>query len=195
VTYLLNQARTHGASYKYDPYGRLIASSGGLASANLMRFSSKPWHDHSETYYYGYRFYLPEGQRWVNRDPIEEEGGVNLYRYVSNDPANWLDPDGLKDYCCKDFESQWVMPPQGGLLRRVPLFGRRAACDAAKMACIARCGEKYGSGNLEMMEGDNKECQDKCDADCEDNWKKCTFGLPKKPKPPRSPGDRPPKEQ
>lgn len=119
VAYLLNQDRSHGASYKYDPYGRLIASSGSLAAGNLLRFSSKPWHDHSETYYYGYRFYLPEGQRWVNRDPLGEPAfelvhhhvssrapnlvgtpveslqGPNLYAFVANNAVNDIDPEGL----------------------------------------------------------------------------------------------------
>ncbi|HMO64643.1 MAG TPA: hypothetical protein PKE47_05375, partial [Verrucomicrobiota bacterium] len=54
------QGRSHGAGYRYDSYGRLIASSGTPLIPILMRFSSQPWHDHSETYYYGYRFYLPE---------------------------------------------------------------------------------------------------------------------------------------
>jgi uncharacterized protein RhaS with RHS repeats len=32
---------------------------------------------------------------WLSRDPIEEQGGVNLYGYVENDPINWVDPFGL----------------------------------------------------------------------------------------------------
>jgi len=47
--------------------------------------------------YYGYRWYLPELQRWLNRDPIEERGGLNLYRFVSNDPANTVDLFGLEE--------------------------------------------------------------------------------------------------
>ncbi len=31
---------------------------------------------------------------WLSRDPIGEKGGVNLYGYVRNDPANLVDPDG-----------------------------------------------------------------------------------------------------
>jgi len=32
---------------------------------------------------------------WLSRDPIAENGGINLYAYVNNDPINWLDFDGL----------------------------------------------------------------------------------------------------
>jgi RHS repeat-associated protein len=42
-----------------------------------------------------YRAYSPALGRWINRDPIEEDGGVNLYAYVDNDPIDWIDPSGL----------------------------------------------------------------------------------------------------
>jgi RHS repeat-associated protein len=41
------------------------------------------------------RFYNPETGRWINRDPIEEEGGVNLYAFVRNNGVNWWDMLGL----------------------------------------------------------------------------------------------------
>ena len=99
ITYLLRSDAAANASYKYDPFGRLLSSSGTLAAANVLRFSSKPillsslgtWGD----YYYGYRFYDPESQRWLNRDPILENGGGNIYGFVGNDPNNRLDPYGL----------------------------------------------------------------------------------------------------
>jgi RHS repeat-associated protein len=98
VTALMNSAGVLQASYKYNPYGGLISSSGSLAGANTMRFSSKPaifsatgsW----GFYYYGYRFYDPTNQRWVNRDPIEEDGGWNIYGYVGNAPDYYIDIDG-----------------------------------------------------------------------------------------------------
>lgn len=43
-----------------------------------------------------FRFYSADLGRWLSRDPIEEEGGLNLYGYVLNDPINLIDPFGLQ---------------------------------------------------------------------------------------------------
>jgi RHS repeat-associated protein len=56
--------------------------------------SPQPTEIASGVHYYGYRYYNPEIGRWINRDPIEEEGGVNLFRFVDNDPLGLVDPDG-----------------------------------------------------------------------------------------------------
>jgi hypothetical protein len=40
-------------------------------------------------------FYDPNIGRWLNRDPIGEGGGINLFRFVSNNPEIWYDRDGL----------------------------------------------------------------------------------------------------
>jgi len=45
--------------------------------------------------YYGYRYYDPTTGRWPSRDPIEEEGGFNLYGFVGNDTINEWDYLGL----------------------------------------------------------------------------------------------------
>jgi len=63
ITYLVNSSQTLAASYRYDPYGNAISSSGSLASANVYRFSSKEAHINSGLYYYGYRWYDPNLQR------------------------------------------------------------------------------------------------------------------------------------
>ena len=40
-------------------------------------------------------FYDPSLGRWLNRDPIAEEGGSNLYGFVGSDPINQWDRFGL----------------------------------------------------------------------------------------------------
>lgn len=46
---------------------------------------------------YGFRYYSPQLGRWTCKDPIEEEGGVNLYTSSSNDASNRVDYLGLSD--------------------------------------------------------------------------------------------------
>ena len=46
-------------------------------------------------YLYKYRHYSAELGRWLGRDPIEEDGGINLYAFVGNDPIGKWDELGL----------------------------------------------------------------------------------------------------
>lgn len=96
VTMLINNLQLIVAKYLYDPFGNMLSMSGSLANANIYRFSSKEWNDNPGLYYYLYRFYDPNLQRWPNRDPIEERGGKNLYRFVGNDPIHHVDMLGLQ---------------------------------------------------------------------------------------------------
>src|SRR5206468_9938689 len=115
VTYMTDGSQAMVASYRYDPFGILKSSSGTLASANVYRFSSKEIHVNSGMYYYLYRFYDPNLQRWINRDPIGEQGFellragpqrarrpmyakasatpvlANLYAFVGNSPLERID--------------------------------------------------------------------------------------------------------
>ena len=38
-----------------------------------------------------FAYYNPECGKWISRDPIEEEGGVNLYGFVENSPISKID--------------------------------------------------------------------------------------------------------
>jgi RHS repeat-associated protein len=96
VTCLIFPNQTVAAKYLYDPYGNTLSLYGSLADANVYRFSSKEWNINAGIYYYLYRFYDPNLQRWLNRDPIGERGGENLYGFLFNDDVNAIDIYGLK---------------------------------------------------------------------------------------------------
>lgn len=95
VTTLFNASQAVVGRYAYDPFGNLLGMSGASAAGNRYRFSSKEVHPQTGIYYYGFRFYEPNLQRWTSRDPIEEMGGLNLYGFVGNEPTDFIDPDGL----------------------------------------------------------------------------------------------------
>jgi RHS repeat-associated protein len=52
------------------------------------------YHQRSGLYFAQGRAYDSGLKRWVNRDPIGEQGGVNLYGYVANGPLTRRDPSG-----------------------------------------------------------------------------------------------------
>ena len=79
------------AHFEYDPFGNLTAGTSGTATAFPYRFSTKPQDPVTGLLYYGYRWYDPLTGRWPSRDPIEEEGGVNLYGFVGNDSTGVID--------------------------------------------------------------------------------------------------------
>jgi integrase/recombinase XerD len=47
--------------------------------------------------YYGYRFYDAVTGRWASRDPLDEQGGLNLYALVGNDGINRFDYLGMTE--------------------------------------------------------------------------------------------------
>jgi len=90
------------AHYAYDAFGNTIQKSGAKADELKMRFSTKYFDDEAGLYYFGHRFYSPRIARWLTRDPIEEEGGLNLYVVCDNDIVNKCDPSG-----CIPLDTVW----------------------------------------------------------------------------------------
>ena len=95
VTSLFGEARGRRALYEYRPYGGLITSEGNMAEENKFRFSSEYMDDELGLVYYNYRHLNPLDGRWISRDPIEEEGGWNLFAFAGNKIFNQSDILGL----------------------------------------------------------------------------------------------------
>jgi RHS repeat-associated protein len=81
------------ASYSYDPYGVRTQVSGDLSSD--FGYTGHYVHAASGLTLAPYRAYDAALARWISRDPIGEDGGLNLYDYVNNDPISAADPFGL----------------------------------------------------------------------------------------------------
>jgi RHS repeat-associated protein len=96
VVTLVDKYQTLEGRYLYDPYGNTIGIWGPYANVNRYRYASKEYLPLSGIYNFGARYYDPNLQRFLNRDPLGEVGGINLYGYVGNSPINLLDPSG---YC------------------------------------------------------------------------------------------------
>ncbi|CZF87032.1 RHS repeat-associated core domain-containing protein [Grimontia marina] len=80
------------ANYTYSAFGQSELSD---FSTQSFGYSNKRSDFESGLVYFGYRFYSPYQQRWLNRDPLQEQGGINLYKYIHGDPINLVDPNGL----------------------------------------------------------------------------------------------------
>jgi RHS repeat-associated protein len=78
----------------YGAFGEAVVATGPAASLPFA-FSTKYRDAETEMYYYGFRYNNPSTGRWLSRDPIGEEGGLNLYGHTENDPVNYVDPLGL----------------------------------------------------------------------------------------------------
>lgn len=83
-------------AFEYGAFGELIRATGEKKDAFNFRFSTKYEDTETGLLYYGYRYYNAETGRWLNRDPIEEDGGLNLYGMVGNDALNGIDLLGLR---------------------------------------------------------------------------------------------------
>ncbi len=87
--------------YSYDPYGTVtITDADGIelessAIGNAYLFSSRRYDEEAGFYYYRNRMYSSELGRFMQRDPIWYDDGMNLYAYVGGNPVNRDDPMGL----------------------------------------------------------------------------------------------------
>ncbi|VVN84619.1 hypothetical protein PS723_01369 [Pseudomonas fluorescens] len=80
----------------YYPFGGTAwwaGSSATVARYKTIRYSGKE-RDATGLYYYGYRYYAPWLQRWMNPDPAGADYGLNVYAMVENRPTTLVDGDG-----------------------------------------------------------------------------------------------------
>ena len=78
-------------AYSYAPFGAVTAS-GDVTQP--FQWSSEVYDSELDLVYYNFRHYSPSLGRFLSRDPIEEQGGINLYLFIFNQLMN-VDARGL----------------------------------------------------------------------------------------------------
>jgi RHS repeat-associated protein len=88
---------TLAARYDYDLWGKRTVLDGGSAAETLVMhgYTGHIRHLWSGLWLAPYRAYNSGLGRWISRDPIAEDGGINLYGYVGNGVMVAVDPLGL----------------------------------------------------------------------------------------------------
>ena len=85
----------------YTAFGELKHSAGSLTTrygyVGASGYEESPAGGPAdvEFIHVGARWYDPATGRFLQRDPIGSDGGVNVYAYAQNDPLASIDPDGL----------------------------------------------------------------------------------------------------
>ncbi len=94
-------------------------------------------------------YYDPSVQRWINRDPIGEEGGANLYGFVANGPIDLADVAGLvpNQYWPHDKPPQY---PKGFAICQRDLAAD-GSCD-----CAAAVGNALGGEHTYLQYVDSR---------------------------------------
>ncbi len=89
---LTDQTGTLQARFDYEPFGsrKTLQGSGTVE----FGFGGYFYHAPSGLNLTRHRAYNPKIGRFLNRDPIRESGGLNLYAYTTNNPVNFTDPSG-----------------------------------------------------------------------------------------------------
>jgi RHS repeat-associated protein len=95
VTALVNSSGTVSSQYSYDPYGNQTIVSGVSSD---IGFAGYFHHAQSGLDFAVYRAYDPVHSRWLNRDPLGEMAGINMYLYVTGYPTSIADSSGLSPH-------------------------------------------------------------------------------------------------
>ena len=99
VVRIVDGSRSVVASYTYDPWGKIISSSGTLADINPLRYRGYYYDSETGFYYLQSRYYDPEIGRFINADSYASTDATgllstNMFAYCENNPVMRVDPTG-----------------------------------------------------------------------------------------------------
>jgi len=119
ITKYIKPDYTLGANYNYDAF-----LNGSTGTAYRFQASTKSWNNDLGLLDYQFRAYSPTLGRWIQEDPIQENGGINLYAFVNNNAIGYIDYMGFLrraqvDYLAYKFVKDWkgVGPANRGQIK------------------------------------------------------------------------------
>ncbi len=97
-------ANSYICLFEYDAFGNNLYETNVFTTHAAMRkawdeifphhLAAKEWDPEARLYYFGYRWYEPQQGAFISRSPLGPLA-EETYAYCSNDPVNFIDPNGL----------------------------------------------------------------------------------------------------
>jgi len=105
--------RPRAVSNRHPPSKNRVWNFFATFATSVWKIVAQPVEPHQETFdtstiivsgvrYYGFRYYAPGLGRWLNRDPILENGGINIYEFCDNNGVRTVDILGLDTWAIKE---------------------------------------------------------------------------------------------
>jgi RHS repeat-associated protein len=133
--------------YRYTAFGKTKQVQEAIG--NTYTYTGREWDADAGLYYYRARWYDPDVGRFMSEDAIGfRGGGVNLVRYVANNPVNKIDPLGLqtitpelKSLILDRIVEMVIVKGVGGLYAQAcaSSYCRRRAIPLDVIATVAEC--------------------------------------------------------
>ena len=118
--------------FTYDSWGNITVASQPLSfSASQLRFTwqGREYSRATGLYSFRARWYDPASGRWLSKDPIGLEGGLNLYEAFGNNPVCFVDPNGTDRYLDHHWDHTWVSVDVWGKKSGIPVVTGHVRAD------------------------------------------------------------------
>jgi RHS repeat-associated protein len=158
VRFLADSTSKVTDTYDYDAFGNIVGSTG--TTPNVYRYQGEALDTETGLYYLRARYYDPVAGRFLNVDPMADEG-EHPYTYAGADPVNGHDPTGQQEVI--EFAlTMWLVsahaPPfpdliscMGGIMfsggNPVKLVAAMAACQSGRGPGKGKTGGNCRDGN------------------------------------------------
>ncbi|KQC09245.1 MAG: hypothetical protein APR62_02835, partial [Smithella sp. SDB] len=154
ITAITNHMGMTIQKYDYDAFGNIKFTPFPIWIKQPYMYTAREYDNETGLYYYRARYYDAKAGRFVTKDPIGFDGGINIYAYVNNNPINRTAPTGLYPGPCGNENNKWVPDYPLGYDFRIPCI----AHDECYGCVGARSGKSRVICDLEFLWNMTKKC-------------------------------------